>query len=172
MPPPLMPWKWCMGGGSTHPTWLNIVPFVATTQMKKQTITITTAPTAVQGWMVMGMDKYFVIRNKETGFYFRGKGENRWGKYHNQASVYRMKAQAENTHRWLSRYGEPVEIVPIQIVENPTDIAEVVRCKDCKHWHEETAFCEKHSRFDSFGMDWNMFAEDDFCSYGERKDND
>lgn len=86
---------------------------------------------AVQRWMVMGMDKYYVIRNKETGFYFRGKGANRWGKYHNQASVYRMKAQAENTLGWLLRYGEPVEIVPIQIVENPTDIVEVVHCKDC-----------------------------------------
>ena len=51
------------------------------------------------------------------------------------------------------------------------DVVPVVRCKDCKHWHEETGFCEEHSRFDSFGMDWNMFAEDDFCSYGERKDN-
>lgn len=69
----------------------------------------------------MGMDKYYVIRNKETGFYFRGKGANRWGKYYNQASVYRMKAHAENTLGWLLRYGEPVEIVTIQIVENPTD---------------------------------------------------
>ena len=51
------------------------------------------------------------------------------------------------------------------------DVVKVVRCKDCKHWHEETGFCEEHSRFDSFGMDWNMFADDDFCSYGERKDN-
>ena len=49
------------------------------------------------------------------------------------------------------------------------DAVEVVRCKDCEHWHEETAFCEKHSRFDSFGMDWNMFEDDDFCSYGERR---
>ena len=105
----------------------------------------------------MGMDKYYVIRNKETGFYFRGKGANRWGKYHNQASVYRMKAHAENTLGWLLRHGEPVEIVPIQIVENPKDTnvpswipvserlpkfgQEVIAYSDCVHfcwfWHND-----------------------------------
>lgn len=105
------------------------------------------------------MDKYYVIRNKETGFYFRGKGANRWGKYHNQASVYRMKAQAENTLGWLLRYGEPVEIVPIQIVENPTDIVEVVRCKDCRYRHTPDCIMS-----DGLGG-----AEDnDYCSYGEK----
>ena len=48
----------------------------------------------------------------------------------------------------------------------------VVRCKDCKHWHEETGFCEKNSQFVFKEMEWNMFTEDDFCSYGERKDNE
>lgn len=91
----------------------------------------------------MGMYNYYVIRNKETGFYFRGKGANRWGQYHNQASVYRIKAHAENTLGWLLLRGEPVEIVPIRIVENPTDISN----------------------------DTNWYS-DDFCSYGERKDND
>ena len=58
---------------------------------------------------------------------------------------------------------------------------QVVRCKDCKHWHEETGWCDHHSHFiDSNGgachpwesIDWKMLDEDDFCSYGERKDND
>ena len=121
----------------------------------------------------MGMIKYYVIRNKETGFYFRGKGANRWGKYHNQASVYRMKAQAENTLGWLLRYGEPVEIVPIQIVENQNDIAEVVRCKDCKHYDnsEGICWCKLNSKFYPGGMDWHSFPEDGYCSYGERKGN-
>ena len=72
------------------------------------------------------MIKYYVIRNKSTGMYFRGKGENRWGRYYNQASIYRMKAHADNTFRWLSLRGEPVEIVPIQILENANDAVEVV----------------------------------------------
>ena len=109
----------------------------------------------------MGMDKYYVIRNKETGFYFRGKGANRWGKYHNQASVYRMKAHAENTLDWLLRHGEPVEIVPIQIVENTNDISEVVRCKDCqKQGNDEE--CPLLSMM-------QYTEQDDFCSYGVKK---
>lgn len=119
----------------------------------------------------MGMAEYYVIRDKNTGLYFRGKGANRWGKYYNQATIYRVKGTAEHSIKEIAWRGEQAEIVPIQIYENPTDMIEVVRCEDCKHWHEETGFCEEHSRFDSFGMDWNMFTEDDFCSYGERKDN-
>lgn len=115
--------------------------------------------------MVMGMVNYYVIRNKETGFYFRGKGSNRWGQYHNQASVYRMKAQAENTLGWLLRHGEPVEIVPIQIVENPTDIVEVVRCKDCIN-------AEKLCGVLCCAMAHDVVRQkNDFCSYGEREDN-
>ena len=60
------------------------------------------------------------------------------------------------------------------------DAVEVVRCKDCKHWHEETGWCYHHSHF--IGADgeachpwesgsWKMLNEDDFCSYGERKDD-
>lgn len=30
------------------------------------------------------MTEYYVVRNKDTGLYFRGKGVNRWGKYFNQ----------------------------------------------------------------------------------------
>lgn len=41
------------------------------------------------------------------------------------------------------------------------DAVEVVRCKDCKYWI--CAINDCHSR----GMKQN-----DFCSYGERKDND
>ena len=50
------------------------------------------------------------------------------------------------------------------------DAVEVVRCRDCKHWDSETWFCDNHSTFWHHGLDWNMFSEDDFCSYGERKD--
>ena len=58
------------------------------------------------------------------------------------------------------------------------DAVEVVRCKDCKHWHEETGWCNQHSHFiGSKGEachpwesgDWKMLDADDFCSYGERR---
>jgi len=60
------------------------------------------------------------------------------------------------------------------------DAVEVVNCKDCKHWHEETGWCYHHSHFiGSKGeachpwesCDWKMLDADDFCSYGERRDN-
>ena len=66
--------------------------------------------------------------------------------------------------------------------QEPTvDSVEVVRCKDCKHWHEETGWCYYHSHFiDEDGLachpwesnNWKMLDADDFCSYGERKYNE
>ena len=61
------------------------------------------------------------------------------------------------------------------------DVVQVVRCKDCEHWHEETEWCDKHSHFvDRLGDfcypeesgDWKMFDADYFCKDGERKDNE
>ena len=58
------------------------------------------------------------------------------------------------------------------------DVAPVVRCKECKHYHAKTGWCNVHSSFvDSHGAachpwessDWKMFEPDDFCSYGERE---
>lgn len=43
--------------------------------------------------------KYYVIRNKVDGMYFRGKGVNRWGKYFNQATIYRVRGTAESSMR-------------------------------------------------------------------------
>lgn len=68
------------------------------------------------------MAEYYVIRDKNTGLYFRGKGVNRWGKYYNQASVYRVKGMAENTIKEVSWRGEQAEIVPIQIIETSSDV--------------------------------------------------
>ena len=64
--------------------------------------------------------------------------------------------------------------------QRTVDAVEVVRCKDCKYWHEETGWCDQHSWFiEEDGEpchpwesnNWKMLNEDDFCSYGERKDN-
>lgn len=68
------------------------------------------------------MAQYYVVRDKNTGLYFRGKGVNRWGKHYNQASIYRIKAMAENTIKEVSWRGEQAEIVPIQIVETEADV--------------------------------------------------
>ena len=61
------------------------------------------------------------------------------------------------------------------------DVAEVVRCRDCKYYEKKTGYCLKNSYFkDSDGMscspadsrDFTFSNEDDFCSYGKTKDGD
>lgn len=52
-----------------------------------------------------------------------------------------------------------------ELTDTPTvDVIEGVRCKDCKHWEDGYfGYCTKvHT-----AMDY-----DDYCAYGERKDND
>ena len=98
----------------------------------------TTAPTAVQRWMVMGMREKLieVLMSRKYGF---------------------------------CSYDQMADY----LLDN--DVVPVVRCKDCKH-------CKKYrNRLDPMRnhqlcvrMDKYAFGveEDDFCSYGERKDND
>ena len=46
--------------------------------------------------------------------------------------------------------------------------APLVRCRDCKHWHKETLFCD-YMPYGEAQERVNWYT-DDFCSYGERKD--
>lgn len=53
------------------------------------------------------------------------------------------------------------------------DAVEVVRCKDCIHWHEPEGVCLKiYSDGNVSPYAWQDRKPDDFCSYGERKNND
>jgi hypothetical protein len=64
-------------------------------------------------------NSYYVVRNKNRYNYFRGKGVNRWGKYYNQASIYRIKKLAEDTVCELCRRGEESVVVEIFIENTP-----------------------------------------------------
>lgn len=64
-------------------------------------------------------EEYYVLRNTETGMYFRGKGVNRWGKHFNQATIYRVKGTAEHSIKEVAWHGEKAELVRIKIVEMP-----------------------------------------------------
>ena len=64
-------------------------------------------------------EDYYVLRNTETGMYFRGKGVNRWGKHFNQATIYRVKGMAEHSIKEVAWHGEKAELVRIKIVELP-----------------------------------------------------
>lgn len=61
-----------------------------------------------------------------------------------------------------------------EVIDAPAaDVAPVVRCKDCLYWERDTGFCHYHSRYYDGGASWDIFFnEDDFCSYGERNEND
>ena len=61
--------------------------------------------------------EYFVVKDLKSGLYFRGKGVNKWGKYFNQASIYRVKAMAENAVEEENRRGADCVVVPIEIRE-------------------------------------------------------
>ena len=52
--------------------------------------------------------------------------------------------------------------------------AELVRCKDCKHYDnsEGIQWCHLNSKFAKWGTDWHSFPEDGYCSYGERRSDD
>lgn len=45
------------------------------------------------------------------------------------------------------------------------DAVEVVRCKDCKHWLDY-GVCNRHITYPALWMEKN-----DFCSYGERRND-
>lgn len=65
-----------------------------------------------------------------------------------------------------------------EIADDVPDTIEIVRCKDCLHWHKETGWCDIHSHFiDTDGEachpweshEWEMFGEKYFCKDGKRK---
>ena len=67
--------------------------------------------------LALPKEDYYVLRNTETGMYFRGKGVNRWGKHFNQATIYRVKGTAEHSIKEVAWNGEKAELVRIKIVE-------------------------------------------------------
>ena len=53
----------------------------------------------------------------------------------------------------------------------PSAHPEIIRCKDCKHWREGTAFsyCDKLYGMGVLDALDYMVAEDDYCSMAERR---
>lgn len=84
---------------------------------------------------------------------------------------------ASEVKELMHRFEKAIQAIPA------ADVVEVVRCKDCKHWHEHLGWCDKHSHFIKYGTDgeefchpwesaeWKMFDADYWCADGERRDN-
>ena len=72
-------------------------------------------------------------------------------------------------------FSDPILKWAVNKVLDNAPCFELVRCKDCKHWEEafgtdgKLGYCamsvNQHGGF-------AIWYPDDFCSYGERKDND
>ena len=65
-------------------------------------------------------------------------------------------------------------VVPVSDIEAApaADVAEVVRCKDCKHngtWQCHMEYDEYHPEAD---IHHEMHGDDDFCSYGVKEDGE
>lgn len=58
------------------------------------------------------------------------------------------------------------------------DVAPIVRCKDCKYWQPseygvvEQPYCKHLGYKEETGLDIQIGNENDYCSVGERKDDD
>lgn len=53
----------------------------------------------------------------------------------------------------------------------PSDVAPVVRCKDCTHCVRTTDIDGSGLFCSIWGRQWNRVQLDDFCSYGERRED-
>lgn len=62
-------------------------------------------------------------------------------------------------------YFKPCLEKVIETLEMDLPSIDIVRCKDCKHLYND-ADCGKACEYTEMGM-----KPDDFCSYGERKDD-
>ena len=73
----------------------------------------------------------------------------------------------------MAKCNEHLAHGPIDI-DLGADVLQVVRCKDCKHYDKHGyKICRLHSELpDKYSSGVNIYMErDDFCSYGERKEN-
>lgn len=78
----------------------------------------------------------------------------------------------------------PLTGVPLERIKNaptidPVEAAGGCYCRECKHYHAGTGWCDQLSYFQTSdgepcspaeSMDWKMFQENDFCSHGKRKE--
>lgn len=56
----------------------------------------------------------------------------------------------------------------VTVVEDQpsADVVEIVRCKDCKFYNEDEMMCNDTNGFDRY------WKPTDFCSYGERREDE
>lgn len=77
-----------------------------------------------------------------------------------------------NYHAIAVGYNAAIDAATEAIKAAPTiDSVPVVRCKDCKNYNQNP-YSEQDEKLCMCWSDWIPTEPDDFCSYGERKDDD
>lgn len=84
---------------------------------------------------------------------------------------------ADVADKWMRQNNAFIDAAILKAI--PTiDAVPVVRCRECKHYHAGTGWCDQLSYFQTpngepcspaESMEWKMFQENDFCSMGQRK---
>jgi hypothetical protein len=165
-----MPWKWCMGGGSSLTLMVGGSMSVLFVEIRHQIVMEaplvgTTAPTAVQRWMeVLTM-------------------------YESPIQLYMTDIQTQLVKRQEEHILKAVQSVAVgvdhdelfralkydreQYEKGYADArASIVRCKDCKHNEDCIRRIQLWGRNSVLELNTIEYHPIDFCSYGERKDND
>ena len=73
--------------------------------------------------------QYYVIKDRKSGNYYRGKGENRWGKYFNQASIFRVEGQVKFSFKEIKRNYRKEDVDPVIICIRIIEEGELL-CED------------------------------------------
>ena len=84
-----------------------------------------------------------------------------------EEKLIKILESAESAFYWDSADKSFVEKIADHLIEN--DVVPVVRCKDCK-WQESGKDYEPYCNHWKSGL-YAAVKDDDFCSYGERKDD-
>ena len=84
-----------------------------------------------------------------------------------RAKLIELLESAESAVYWDSSDKGFIEKIADHLIANGVRIP--VPCKDCKHYIEDTLTCIPRL---TLAFEHPNYYPDDFCSYGERKDND
>ena len=159
-----------MGGGKSETRTFGNVPSVKGV-FHTHILVFTTAPTAVQRWMVMGMRLIDADELKKRILVERGKIPLTC-----PGASYEFYISKPYQHGNSMRGGIRKALRCMEQCKT-VDAVSVVRCKDCKHWCDSWVAPDgKHTHGECHMEDADDVIVgrwgDDFCSYGERKDNE
>lgn len=82
---------------------------------------------------------------------------------------YRRDCEEENDERAAQIFEDCIsELMAI----SAADVAEVVRCRECQHCKETVDYKGSGLFCSIWGREWQRVQPDDYCSYGQRKEDE